>query len=141
VRHLAGEGPLEETRRAGEDQPGDPAGLRQRELERDMTTERIADDDGRRQLERLHETPHVIGQARNRDVRQAGIEDRQRQGDRAAEFAQGLEHGLPVVHLAHEPMQQHHGLAVAALEPSKSSRRRLNHVGLLVHGLTAEFPR
>jgi hypothetical protein len=63
VRHVVGaEAPLEEPRGAGEDQALDPSGVRQRQFERDVAAERVTADDRRRQLERLHEAPHIVGQ-------------------------------------------------------------------------------
>ena len=93
--------------------------MRQGHLQRHVTTQRVAAYHGLRDVQGIQEPHNVATDLLDGGLGQVRLEDGQRQGDRATHTIECLERLLPMVHVAHQPMQEHDGLAVAALKPSE----------------------
>ena len=108
-----------------------------------MPTEGISADHRPRKIERVEKSRDMPRERRNGHLAEPLIEEGQRERHGPALIAQVLQHRLPVIHASHEPVEQHHRLALAALQPSELRIRSSVHAVLrcarvvsdaLIHG-------
>ena len=95
-----------------------------------MPAEGIPADHGPRDIERVEESRDVAGELRDGHLAEPRVEDGQRERHGPALIAQVLQHRLPVIHPSHEPVEQHHRLALPALQPSELRIRSAVHAVL-----------
>jgi hypothetical protein len=95
-----------------------------------MPTEGIPADHGARDIERVEKSRDVSGELRDGHLAEPRIEDGQRERHGPALIAQILQHRLPVIHPPHEPVEEHHRLALSALQPSELRIRSADHAVL-----------
>jgi len=77
VPHAAREAPLEQSRRAGEDEARHPLSVRQRHLQRHVTAQRVAADNGFRNVEGVQEPDNVTADLLDGGLGQVRLEDGQ----------------------------------------------------------------
>jgi len=117
VRHAAGEAALEQSRRPGEDHAADALRKGERGGQGHVAAQGVAADDRPRKLERVEKVDDPAGERVDGRGGDIGIEDRQRRRHRPACTSQLIEHIVPVVHLAHQAVEQDDRLSFATLEP------------------------
>ena len=95
-----------------------------------MPAEGIPADHRARNIQRVEKSHDVAAELRDGDLAEPRIEDGQRERHGPALIAQVLQHRLPVIHPSHEPVEQHHRLALPALQPSELRIRSAAHAVL-----------
>ena len=119
VRHAPSEAALEETGGPREHQPAHALRGVEREIERDVAAQRVADDDRRRHALRVHERLDVGPETHHREIVRRGLEDGQGQRHRSAARREGLDGRLPVLARAEQAVKAQHRDARPGFDPAK----------------------